>query len=88
MQNTNEQQKFLTMFNVQHSQINHQEFQQLADLLLKYPLVYAKSKFDVKKIHSALHLPLKSDAFEQKTRASTVPIPSQGKVNSLLDILD
>ena len=41
---TEEQQKFLTMFNFQHSQITQNEFEQLADLLLKYPKVFATSK--------------------------------------------
>ena len=35
LKNTEEQQKFLTMFNFQHSQITQKEFKQLADLLLK-----------------------------------------------------
>ena len=34
-----EQQKLLTMFNNQHSQITQNEFEKLADLLLKYPTV-------------------------------------------------
>ena len=41
---TKEQQKFLTMFSFQYSQITQEEFEQLADLLLKYPKVYATSK--------------------------------------------
>ena len=48
------------MFNFRHSQkIRQKEFEQLADLLLKYPKVYALSKFDVGKINSRLQLPLK-----------------------------
>ena len=50
------------MFNFQHSQITQNEFEKLADLLLKYPTVYATSKFDVGKTNSPLHLPLKPDA--------------------------
>ena len=48
---TVEQQKFLTMFNFQHSQITQNEFEKLDDLLIKYKTVYAtfiwhwKSKF-------------------------------------------
>ena len=34
---TNEQQLFLTRFNFQHFQTNHQEIEQLAKLLLEYP---------------------------------------------------
>ena len=45
---TEKQQNFLTMFNFQHSQITQNEFEKLADLLLRYPTVYATSKFDVK----------------------------------------
>ena len=41
---TEEQQKFLTMFNFQHSQITQNEFDKLAKVLLKYPTVYATSK--------------------------------------------
>ena len=62
------------MFNFHHSQITQKEFEQLADLLLKYPQLYAKSKFDVGKINSPLHLPLKPDAVFKKQRASKVPI--------------
>ena len=49
-QYTEEQQKFLTMFNFQQSQITQNEFDKLAKLLLKYPTVYATSKFDVAKL--------------------------------------
>ena len=58
------------MFNFQHSQITQKEFEQLADLLLKYPKVYATSKIDVGKINSPLHLPLKSDAVFKKQQAT------------------
>ena len=34
------------MFNFQHSQITQKEFEQLAELLLKNPLVYATSKLN------------------------------------------
>ena len=83
-----EQQKFLTMFNFQHSQITQKEVDKLAGLLLKFPSVYATSKFDVEKISSSLHSPLKFDAVFKKQRASKVPIQLQDKVNGLLDILD
>ena len=51
-------------------------------------MVYAASNFDVGKIHSPLHLPLKPDAVFRKQRASNVPVHSQDKVNRLLDILE
>ena len=85
---TEEQQKFLTMFNFQHSQITQNESDKFAELLLKYPTVYATSKFDVGKISSPLYLPLKPDAVFRKQRASKVPIHLQDKVNRLLDILE
>ena len=50
------------MFNFQHSQITQKEFEQLADPLIKYPKVYAISKFDVGKVNSPLNLALKPDA--------------------------
>ena len=50
------------MFNFEPSQITKTEFDKLAKQLLKYPTVYATSKFDVGKISSSLHLPLKPDA--------------------------
>ena len=84
---TEKQQKFLTVFNFQHSQITQKEFDKLAELLLKFPTVYATSKFDVGKISSPLYLPLKPDAVFKKQRASKVPIHLQDKVNRLLDIL-
>ena len=47
------------MFSFQQSQITQKKFDQLANLLLKYPMVYATSKFDVGKVNSLLHLSLK-----------------------------
>ena len=85
---TKEQQQFLTMFNFEHSQITQIEFDKLAKQLLKYSTVYATSKFDVGKISSSLHLPLKPDAVFKKQRASKVPIHLHDKVNRLLDILE
>ena len=85
---TEEQQKILTRFNFQHSQITQSEFDKLAKQLIKYSTVYATSKFDVGKISSSLHLPLKFDAIFKKQKASKVPIHLQDKVNSLLDILE
>ena len=84
---TEDQQKLLTMFNFQQSQITQDEFDKLAIQLIKYSSVYATSKFDVGKISSSLHLPLKSDAVFEKQRASKVPIHLHDKVNRLLDIL-
>ena len=37
------------MFNFQQSHFNQQEFDQLAELLLKYTIVYATPNFDVGK---------------------------------------
>ena len=81
---TEEQQKFLTRFNFQHSQITQKEFDKLAELLLKYPTFYATLKFDIGKNSSLLHLPLKRDAVFKKQRASKVPIHLQDKANRLL----
>ena len=85
---TKEQQNFLTMFNFQHSQITHDEFDKLAKQMRKYSTVYATSNFDVGKISSSLHLPLKPDAVFKKQRASKVPIHLYDKVNRLLDTLE
>ena len=81
-----QQQKFLTMFNFQHSQLTQNEFEKLACLLLRYPTVYAISELDVEKINSPLHLPLKPDVVFKKQRASKVPIHLHDKVNRLLTI--
>ena len=62
-----EQQKFLTTFIFEHSQITQKEFDKLAELLLKFPTVYATSKFDVGNISSPLNLSLKPDAVSKKT---------------------
>ena len=86
--NKNTQQKFLTISNFQHSQITQKEFEQLADLLLKYPKIYATSKLDVGKVISTLKLPLKPDADFKKQRASKVPIRLQDKVKRLLEIIE
>ena len=66
---TIKQQKFLTMFNFEHSQITKTEFDKLAKQLLKYSTVYATSKFDIGKISSSLHLPLKPDAVFKETKS-------------------
>ena len=47
---TKEQQKLLTMFNFEHSQITQTEIDKLAKQLLKYSTVYATSKFHVGKL--------------------------------------
>ena len=85
---TKEQQKFLTKFNFQHSQITQDELDKLAKQQIKYTTVYATSKFDVGKISPSLHLPLKFDAVFKKQRASKVPIHLHEKVIRLLDILE
>ena len=51
-------------------------------------MVYVTSKFDVGKVNSPPHLPLKPDAVFKKQRASKIPIHLQDKVNGLLDILE
>ena len=76
------------MFNFEHSQITQTEFDKLAKQLLKYSTVYATSKFDVGKISSSLHLPLKPDAVFKKQRASKVPIHLHDKVNFVLRLFD
>ena len=55
------------MFNFEHSQITQIGFDKLAKQLLKYSTVYA-TKFDVGKISSSLHLPLKPDAVFKKNK--------------------
>ena len=76
------------MFYFQHSQITQEEFEQLAELFLKYPKIYTTSEFDVGKVNSPLNLPLKPDAVFKKQPASKVPIHLQDKVNRLLEILE
>ena len=76
------------MFNFQHSQITQNDFDNYAKLLLKYPTVYATSKFDIGKVNSPLHSQLKPDAILKKQSASKVPIHLLDKVNKLLDILE
>ena len=62
---TEEQHKFLTMFKFQHSHITQNEFDKLAKLLLKYPAIYATSKFDVGKVNSP------DAVFKKKSKKST-----------------
>ena len=69
------------MFNFQHSQITQNKFDKLAQQLINYSAVYATSKFDVGKVSSSLHLPLKPDAVFKKQRASKVPIHLHDKVS-------
>ena len=76
------------MFKFQHSQITQNEFEKIADLLLKYTTIYASSKFDVGKVSSPLHLPLKPDAVFKKQRTSKVQIHLHDKISRLLDSLE
>ena len=76
------------MFNFQHFQITQNEFDKLAKLLLKYPIVNATSKLDVRKFSSSLHLPLKPEAFFKKQRATKVPIHLHDEVSRIFDILE
>ena len=77
------------MFIFQRSQKIQEEFEQLADLSLIYPKVYATSKFDVGKLSSPLHLPIKTDAvFKKQQRVSKVPVYLQDKINRILEILE
>ena len=76
------------MFYFEHSQITQNEFNKLAKQLLKYSTIYATSKYDVGKVSSSLHLPLKPDAVFKKQRAIKVPIHLHDNVNRLLDILE
>ena len=76
------------MFNFQHSQITQNEFEKLADLLLRYLTVYAKSKFDVGKVNSPLHFALKPATVVKKQRASKIPVNLHDQVNRLFDILE
>ena len=55
---------------------------------IKYSSVYATSNFEVGKISSSLHLPIKPDAVFKKQRASKVPIHLHDKVNRLLNFLE
>ena len=55
-------------------------------LLLKFLNVYATSKFDVGKIHSPVHFPLKRHSVFKNQCTCKVHIHLQDKVNRLLDI--
>ena len=68
--------------------MSQNEFEKLADLLLRYPKVYATSNFDVGKIISPVNLQLKPNAVFKKQRASKVSIRLHDKVNRLLGILE
>ena len=77
------------MFNFEHSQINKQDLEHLAEIFLKHFMVYVTSKFDVGKTYWSLHLPLKLDAvLKKKQCASEVPTHLQDKLNRHLDILE
>ena len=51
-------------------------------------MVYTASKFDVGKMNSPLHLPLKPDAVFEKQRSNKVPMHLEDKMNRLIDILE
>ena len=74
------------MFDFQQSQIK-KNFEQLADLLLKYPKVYATSKFDVEKIKSPLYLPLKPDAVFKNNEQVKSQFTCKTKITKYFKIL-
>ena len=76
------------MFVFQHSQITQQRFEQVTEQLLKYQMAYVTSKFDVGRVISSLHLPLKLDVIFKKQQTSKVPLHLKDKVNRLLDYLE
>ena len=51
-------------------------------------MAHATSKFDVGKVNSPLHLPLKPDTIFKKQHASKGPIHLEDKFNRILDILE
>ena len=51
-------------------------------------MFYATSKFDVRKVNSLVHSPIKPHALFKKQRSSKVSIHLQDKVNRLLDVLE
>ena len=79
------QQQFLAMPIFQHFQNYRQKFEQLPDLFLKNPMVFAISKTDVEKKQSPLHISPKSDTVFKKQQTSNLPIHLQDKVDRLLD---
>ena len=72
------------MFNFEKSQVNQQEVEQLADLLLKDSMIYATAKLFAKKILQLLHFQLKAHELFKNQHATKIP----KKVNRLLDILE
>ena len=80
---TTEQQKILKLINFQQSQVTQKEFEQLAELLLKYPIFYATPKSVVGKVNSSPHLPLKPDATFTKQQASTFQVTYKIKSKNL-----
>ena len=64
---TEDQQKFLTMFNFQHSQITQDEFEKLAKQLIKYSSVYATFKIRCWKNQFITTSPVKTRRSFQKT---------------------
>ena len=63
-----------SIINILKSLNTQQEIEELAKLLLKFPMVYNTSKFDAGKVITPLNLPLKLDAIFKKQRVSKVPI--------------
>ena len=83
---TEADQKFLTMFNFDHTKITQTQFEELAPLLTRFKQCYATSNFDVgKKV--VLNLPLKATAILNKQRATRIPCQLQDRSQHLPDIL-
>ena len=79
--------EFLTMFNFEHTKLTQTQFEELAQLLIKFKKCYATSKFDVGKVKVELNLPSKATAIFMKQRATRIPQQLQDRVQRLLDIL-
>ena len=58
--------EFIQMFDYQHSHLTQEHFDKIVDIILKYRIVYATTKFDVGKTKVKLNLPMKKDAILKK----------------------
>ena len=73
--------------NFEDTKLTQIQFEQLAQLLLRYKHCYATSKFDVGKIKVELNLPLRATAVFKKQRATRVPLQLQKRIQHIPDIL-
>ena len=79
-----ENQLFIKKFNFEYSDLTHNEYVNLCNILINHQNCYAKHKNDVGKISTPFRIRIKENCKLQTQRPSKVPIHYRNRLNKLL----